>query len=169
MAALPISRHFPIFYAVLFFCFRASAGDSNSSFSFVEFGKDPKLVSNIAFMGMQRSLMARVSVQLTNSVSSSAGRVMYKKPIKLVEGKPQKLVSFSTYFLFSVSPGNGDSLAFVMFGIAKVSNTSTINLALTNGNKSHAWIDYEAGSRRLEVRLSQLGISCPRSIILVPN
>lgn len=213
MAALPISRHFTIFYAVLVFCFRASAGDSNSSFAFAEFGKDPKLLSNIAFYGDAKVVNGGgYAVQLTNSVSSGAGRVMYKKPIKLVEGKPQKLVSFSTYFSFSVSPGNSDVLAFVMvpssfsvnkfcncsFGLnlgmgkgkakvlavkfytlrdakndslinvhagidvgslvsAKVSNTSTINLALSNGNKSHAWIDYEAGSRRLEVRLSQFG------------
>ncbi|KAA8516339.1 hypothetical protein F0562_016632 [Nyssa sinensis] len=39
----------------------------------------------------------------------------------------------------------------------KASNVSSINLVLNNGEKLQAWIDYEAGSKRLEVRLSKLG------------
>lgn len=221
MAALSISRHFAVFTIFLFFFSRASSADSNSSFSFAEFGKNPKLESNIAFYGDAKVVNGGYAVQISSSSSSSAGRVMYKKPIKLVEGKPQKLVSFSTYFSFFVSPGNGDGLAFVMvpsafdvnkfcncsFGLslglekskfkviavkfyalrdakndelvnvrvgidvgslvsAKVSNSSTINLALHTGNKSHAWIDYEAGSKRLEVRLSKIGDSKPSDPLL---
>ncbi|BAT97275.1 hypothetical protein VIGAN_09066900 [Vigna angularis var. angularis] len=41
--------------------------------------------------------------------------------------------------------------------VAKISN----KLALTSGENMHAWIDYEASSRRLEVRLSQHGKSRP--------
>lgn len=213
MAALPNSGHFTIFFAVIVFCSRTFAAGSNSSFAFADFGKGTKLESNIAFYGDAKVVSSGgYAVQLASSVSSSAGRVMYKKPIKLVEGKPQKLVSFSTYFSFYVSPDNADGLAFVMvpsafsvnkfcncsFGLnlgmgksnangiavkfyasrdaenesvvnvhsgidvgslvsAKMSHTSTVNLAISNGNKSHAWIDYEAGSRRLEVRLNQFG------------
>ncbi|XP_015897074.3 L-type lectin-domain containing receptor kinase VIII.2 [Ziziphus jujuba] len=221
MAALSISGHFTVFTFLLFFFFRPFAADSNSSFSFPEFGKNQKLESNIAFYGDAKVVNGGYAVQITSSSSSSAGRVMYKKPIKLVEGKPQKLVSFSTYLSFSVSPGNGDGLAFIVvpsafdvnkfcncsFGLsvgfgkskfkvivvkfytlsdskydgllnvhvgidvgsvvsAKVSNSSTINMSLHTGNKSHAWIDYEAGSKRLEVRLSKFGDSKPSDPLL---
>ncbi|KAF4356957.1 hypothetical protein F8388_015933 [Cannabis sativa] len=218
MASLSISWHFTTFSLLVLF-FKASAFDSNSSFSFPQFGKDPKFYSKISLYGDAKVIHGDdVAVQLTDRVSSSAGRVIYKKPIKLVEeGKPQKLVSFSTNFSFALSPGTGNGLAFVMlptsfsvktfynssFGLpigfvekgkskivvvkfstlkdaknddlvkihagidvgsfvsTKVRNTSTVDLTLHNGNKSYAWIDYEAGSKRLEVRLSQHGDAKP--------
>lgn len=39
----------------------------------------------------------------------------------------------------------------------KVSNVSSINLLLNGGEKLQAWIDYEASSKRFEVRLSKFG------------
>lgn len=155
-------------------------------------------------------------IQLTNSVSWSAGKVVYKKPIKLVEGKVRNFASFSTYFSFSMSHENGDGLAFVMvpgslnanltgnssFGISlgldkskghvvavefdtfkdakygdlngnhvgidvgsfasvKVRNLSSANLVLNNGQKVHSWIDYEASSKRIEIRVSQSSSTRP--------
>ncbi|CBI30447.3 unnamed protein product, partial [Vitis vinifera] len=38
-----------------------------------------------------------------------------------------------------------------------VSNVSSIDLVLNNGERLNCWIDYEAGSKRLEVRLSKFG------------
>ncbi|KAA8518982.1 hypothetical protein F0562_016244 [Nyssa sinensis] len=119
------------------------------------------------------------------------------------------MLSFSTYFSFSMSPENGDGLAFVMvpvgfplnvfdggsFGFlgerkfrvlgfefdtlmddkygdlndnhvgidlsslvsVKASKVSSINLVLNSGEKLQAWIDYEVGSKRLEVRLTKFG------------
>ncbi|KAL5550143.1 hypothetical protein UlMin_000319 [Ulmus minor] len=203
MATLSISTLLIAFLPLLV-SLEPSGADPNSYFLFPELGKDPKFDSVVALFGDAKVVNGGSAVQL-----SSAGRVIYKKPIKLVEGKPQKLVSFSTSFSFSVSPENGDGLAFVMvpsafngnvfyngsFGLlrngkfkaiavkfntlidaknsslvkllagidvgslvsAKVRNTSAINLALDNGNKLLAWIDYEAGSKRLEVRLSKFG------------
>ncbi|ONI03603.1 hypothetical protein PRUPE_6G268200 [Prunus persica] len=214
MASLSFSRHLAAFVLLIFFL-QPSAADSNSSFSFTEFGKGPKFESNIALYGDAEVVNGGYAVQLTSSVRSSAGRTMYKKPIKLTEGKPQKSVSFSTNFSFSVSTGNGDGLAFVMvpsgfnlsmfanssFGLslghgkgkfkvvavkfnalrdakvhvgidvgssvsAKVSTSSSKNLNLTSGNKTHAWIDYEAGSNRLEVRLSQFAHPRPADPLL---
>ncbi|XP_031395798.1 arcelin-1-like [Punica granatum] len=46
-------------------------------------------------------------------------------------------------------------------GSRKVGNVSSLNLVLNSGHKLQCWIDYEAGSRRLEVRLSKLGGSKP--------
>ncbi|KAJ1411268.1 Legume lectin domain [Sesbania bispinosa] len=185
-------------------------------FSFADFEKDLKFKSNVALYGNAKVVNGGGSgIHFSVSESSGAGRVIYKKPIKLFEGKPRQLVSFSTYFTFSMSMDSGGGLAFVMFpngsegdvfnqsssgfpfglnnrnfqvvgvefsasrdgrnGVftsynvamnvgnsvpAKISNTSSINLALTS-EKLHAWIDYEASSRRIEVRLSQHGISKP--------
>ncbi|KAG2272559.1 hypothetical protein Bca52824_067114 [Brassica carinata] len=49
------------------------------------------------------------SIQLTNSVSGSEGRVVYKEPINLSNS-----LSFSSYFSFSMPNENDDVMAFVM-------------------------------------------------------
>lgn len=218
MAAFSISTHF-IALTVLIFFFRTLAADPNSSFSFTRFEKDLKFEPNIALYGDAKVVNGGYAVQLTGSVSSSAGRVMYKKPIKLVQGIYRNLISFSTYFSFSLSPDNGDGLAFVMvpsgfngsefgnssYGLslglgksklkvvavkfntlrdvndglvknhvgigvgsvvsAELSNASAINLS-RNSEKTHAWIDYEAVSKRLEVRLSHDGNLRPSSPLI---
>ncbi|KAJ4704535.1 L-type lectin-domain containing receptor kinase VIII.2-like [Melia azedarach] len=186
------------------------SAEQSSSFSFKSFGKDPTFESNIALYGDSKVVNGGYSVQLTNSVRSSSGRVMYKKPIKLVGGNPRNLASFSTNFSFSISKESGDGLAFVMapngfnfrmagnssFGLSigsdkskfrvvavefdtlrdvdygdlnenhvgidvgslvsvKVTNVSSENILLNSNKKLNSWIDYEASSKRLEVRLSQ--------------
>ncbi|KAE8689744.1 heme-binding-like protein [Hibiscus syriacus] len=195
MATISISVYF--FPVLIFFHFKVLALEHSSSFSFKSFGKDPKFESNIAFYGDAHVTNDGSVIQLTNSVKWSAGRVMYKKPIKLVEGKVRNFASFSTYFCFSMSHDKGDGLAFVMvpstfdgsgnssFGITfgleeskrgvvgissnenhvgidvgslvsgKVRNLSSLSLVLNNVQKLHSWIDYEATSKRLEIRLSQ--------------
>ncbi|XP_059628049.1 L-type lectin-domain containing receptor kinase VIII.2-like [Cornus florida] len=40
---------------------------------------------------------------------------------------------------------------------ARISNVSSVNLVLNSGVKLRSWIDYDASSKRLEVRLSELG------------
>ncbi|CAG7878052.1 unnamed protein product [Brassica rapa] len=49
------------------------------------------------------------SIQLTNSVSGSEGRVVYKEPINLSNS-----LSFSSYFSFSMPNETDDVMAFVM-------------------------------------------------------
>ncbi|KAE8720566.1 heme-binding-like protein [Hibiscus syriacus] len=201
--------------------FKILAAEQSSSFSFKSFGKDPKFESNIALYGDSRAGNDGSWIQLTDSVSWSAGAVMYKKPIKLVEGKAMNFTSFSTYFSFSMSHGNGDGLAFIMvpssfkvdvlgnssFGVSlgldksksgivavvfdtlkddehgdlsenhvgidvgslasvKARNLSSLNLELNNGEKLHCWIDYEATSKRFEIRLSQSSSSRPNDPLL---
>ncbi|KAK7848512.1 agglutinin-2 [Quercus suber] len=85
MAALSISSHFMTFTFFIFF-FKSLAADPNPSFSFTQFEKDPKFESNIALYGDAKVVDGGDAVQLTSPVSSSAGQVMYKKPIKLEEG-----------------------------------------------------------------------------------
>ncbi|KAL6954603.1 hypothetical protein U1Q18_044593 [Sarracenia purpurea var. burkii] len=194
---------------------------SDSSFEFKNFDNVSKFESTLALYGDAKVVNGGLSLQITGSSSLSSGRVFFRKPIKLVEGNPRQMVSFSTCFTFSISPGSGDGLAFVLvpvgfplnlfdggsfgllrentnrtFGIefdtlmddndgdlngnhvgvdvsslvsVKVSNVSSINLVLDSGKKLQAWIDYEAGSKRLEIRLVKSGeikpvdpfLSCP--------
>ncbi|GFQ07823.1 L-type lectin-domain containing receptor kinase s.4 [Phtheirospermum japonicum] len=48
----------------------------------------------------------------------------------------------------------------------KASNVSSINLMLNSGEKLQAWIDYEASSKRFEVRLSKFGTNKPLAPLL---
>lgn len=215
MATFFMSGYFATL-ALLIFHFKVLNADPSSSFSFKSFGKGPHLESTIALYGDAKLVNGGSVFQLTDSVSSSAGRVMYKKPIKLVEGNPRNLASFSTNFSFSMSKDNGDGLAFIMvpsgfnlsmsgntsFGLSlemdkskfrvvaiefdtlrdvkygdlnenhvgidvfslvsvKVSNVSSHNIVLNSDKKLNSWIDYEASSKRLEVRLSYLDSAKP--------
>ncbi|KAF5179578.1 L-type lectin-domain containing receptor kinase VIII.2 [Thalictrum thalictroides] len=183
-----------------------------SSFSLKRFDKDANFDPKITLYGDAKIVDGGSSVKITPPSNSSAGRLMYKYPIRFVDGKTRKPLSFSTYFQFSISPENGDGLAFVFlpngfpmeefdghsFGLspglkkrrdgvlavefdtsvernvsdlnanhvgidvgslvsARVSNVSSVHLVLSSGNKLHSWIDYDASSKRLEVRLSKSG------------
>ncbi|CAK8574937.1 unnamed protein product [Lathyrus sativus] len=180
-------------------------------FSFVDFEKDLKFKSSVALFGNAKVVNGESKIQLSGSGSSGAetGRVIYKKPIKLFQGKPKQLVSFSTYFTFSISLESrlesGGGLAFVLipnsvkggvfnqtssgfslglknkdfevigveFSVSRDGKNEILirngdsskiyltNLALRSGEKMHTWIDYEASSMRLEVRLSKNGNSKP--------
>ncbi|KAF2288580.1 hypothetical protein GH714_008769 [Hevea brasiliensis] len=132
MAAFFISARF-IAFGFLIFHLQVLSAHPNSSFSFESFDKNSNFESVIALYGDANAVNNGSALQLTSSVSSSAGRVMYKKPIKLVEGKPVSLVSFSTYFSFLMSPDNGDGLAFVMVSDAfNASSFSNIPFGLSS-------------------------------------
>ncbi|KAK7256836.1 hypothetical protein RIF29_30364 [Crotalaria pallida] len=213
MASFSTFHYFiPLTFLILFL--KTQALDPFSSFSFKGFEKDPKFESSLGLYGNAKVLNDGSEVLLNGS-----GKIMSKKPIKLVEGKSKEAVSFSTYFAFSISLDDADGMAFVMvpsgfegevfdnssstFGlrekgfkvigvkfsaskdgnnggsafcivsinvgnsvIAKTRNDSSVNVGLRSGEKLHAWIDYEASSRRLEVRLSQYGNSRPSDALL---
>lgn len=116
MAAFPTSRYFIVLY---FFTlsFESLIAESNSSFSFKNFGGNSSFQSVLALYGDAKAVNGGSSLQLTAPSVSSAGRVIYRNPIKFYGGIPKKLVSFSTYFSFSISSDskNGDGLAFVVF------------------------------------------------------
>ncbi|KAL0344494.1 UNVERIFIED_CONTAM: hypothetical protein Sradi_4280700 [Sesamum radiatum] len=192
---------------------QATAVDPNLGFSFKNFGEDSNFESQLALCGDAKVADDGMSVQLAGSGVSTAGRIIYKKPINLVEENSRNMVSFSNYFVFSMSREYGDSLAFIMlpFGFplnvldsgsmgmlrdrkmkvlvvefetfkdekygdasgnnvvvdgdslvsVKVSNVSSMNLELNGEEKLQTWIDYEASSRRFEVRLNKFGGNRP--------
>ncbi|KAI3750423.1 hypothetical protein L2E82_21058 [Cichorium intybus] len=179
-----------LFFVTLFF--KSLIANSSTSFSLKNFGKNSSFDSVLALYGDAKVVDGGSSLQLTAPLPSSAGRVIYKKPIKIYGGTPKKLVSISTYFSFSIS--NANHLAFVLFpyryplnlfdynyssGLlsvefevhsaidssrfvsVKVMNLSSVNLVINGSEKMQTWIDYEAGSKRLEVRLNEFGSNRP--------
>ncbi|MFS7943295.1 putative non-specific serine/threonine protein kinase [Helianthus anomalus] len=175
--------HFAILYFFTLF-FKSLTATSNSSFSFNNFAQSSTFDSVLALYGDAQVAPDNLSLQLTASLNSSVGRVIYENPIKFYEGNPKKLVSFSTSFSFSINSGSG--LAFVVFsdGVLnggkfnkflsvefdalmddivslKVTNMSDVNLGLDSGSRLQVWIDYQSNSRRLEVRLSKFGENRP--------
>ncbi|RDX93607.1 L-type lectin-domain containing receptor kinase I.7, partial [Mucuna pruriens] len=207
MAPFATSHYFRAFtFSILFL--KTLAFDPVPLFSIADFGKDLKFKSNLALFGNAKVVNGGSGIGFSGSGSSGTGRVLYKKPIKLFQGKPRQLVSFSTYFSFSISVDNGGGLAFVMApkgpegdafyqsssglndkklevigvefsatkggrnGVSTICNVGgsvvakISNHLTTSGEKLHAWIDYQASSRRLEVRLSQHGKSRPSDPLL---
>lgn len=113
-------------------------------------------------------------VRLTRPSLSSSGLLLRRIPFRLLDpnGHP---TSFSTDFAFSVTPGDGDGVELVFvpadFGsrvsgesnrlVVAVVNASSADLGLKDGEKLKSWIDYDASSKRLEVRLAKFGESRP--------
>ncbi|XP_010469926.1 PREDICTED: truncated lectin 2-like isoform X1 [Camelina sativa] len=118
------------FLFVLCFEIHGTAG-VDFTFSFGGFVKSQN--KSVAMFGDSKLVNDSSSIQLTDSVSGSVGRVFYRKPINLFRGKEINLVIFSTYFSFSMPNDIGDVLAFVM-------TPSTLDLSLfgTRDNSSTA-------------------------------
>lgn len=177
------------FLILLFFFtihFNTLTAASNSSFYFKNFTHTPSLDSILTLSGDARVSTDGSSLQLTAPLPSSAGRVIFNNAVKFYSGNPRKLVSFSTYFSFSISSGNGNGLAFIVFSDDKLKSVSVefdtsvdnnndngnhigidlLKLGLNNGTRLQVWIDYESMSRRLEVRLSKFGENRPLDPIL---
>lgn len=161
--------------------------------------------TDFALLGDAKPAKGGSRVDLTTDSSPSAGTLVFKKSLKLIDAKSRKPVSFSSDFVFSI--GHGDGLAFVIvpegdhsqifgqgtFGISKdleklrgriiavefgtrkdargghvgvdvgrfVSDESKDVLLLDAGEKLQSWVDYEANSKRLEIRLNKFGRARP--------
>ncbi|GAB4833921.1 hypothetical protein Ancab_032168 [Ancistrocladus abbreviatus] len=121
MASSSISWYtFTFSFLVLFFA--TLSADQPPSFGFQTFSKDSNFESQLALYGDAKVDSGGSFVQITGSRSMSTGRLMYKRPIKLVEGDPRKQMSFGTYFSFSLSAQVGVGLAFVMLPNGFASN-----------------------------------------------
>ncbi|CAN4106067.1 unnamed protein product [Withania somnifera] len=209
MGVLSAFRYLIVLFILCFYLRSIQSEEQHRlSDGFENFGKDSNFESELALYGDAK--VVNDGIQMSGSVRFSAGRILNKKSIKLVERNPRKMVSFSMHFVFSLSRENGDGFAFVMvpigypfdvfdgglFGLlggrnmkflavefdtfmdekygdmngnhvgvdlssfesVKVSNVSYVKLGLMNtGEKLQSWIEYEASSKRLEIRLSKLG------------
>lgn len=62
--------------------------------------------------------------------------------------------------------GNNVGVGLASLISVKISNFSSVNSSLSSGEKLQSWIDYEANSKRLEVRLAKLGEKKPLNPIL---
>ncbi|KAK9283455.1 hypothetical protein L1049_011699 [Liquidambar formosana] len=77
-------------------------------------------------------------------------------------------VEFDTAMDDDVGDLNGNHVGIDVGSLvsARVSNVSSLNLVLNSGVKLRSWIDYDAGSKRLEVRLNELGSARPSDPLL---
>eukprot|EP01018_Ginkgo_biloba_P038866 Gb_17538 [translate_table: standard] len=193
----------------------------HTSFSFPTFNQKS---SAISLLGDAEIAHGESAVRISGSSPRSAGRLMYGKPIRMLEPLGRRSsVSFSSYISFSMSSGKGDGLAFVIlpreypsegldgqwFGLSpamgsvshmpnlfavefdsamneevkdlngnhvgidieslistKSADVSEIDLILNDGTQLHAWIDYDAKSKSLEVRLSKTSLSRPSAPLI---
>ncbi|KAK7382557.1 hypothetical protein VNO80_01458 [Phaseolus coccineus] len=123
-------------------------------------GKPRQLVSISTYFAFSISLNMGGGLAFVMVPKGSVGDVFYQSSTGLND---RNFDVISVEFSASEGGGNGVSASCnvtINVGgsvVAKISN----NLALTSGEKLHAWIDYEASSRRLEVRLSHHGKSRP--------
>ncbi|XP_052203142.1 L-type lectin-domain containing receptor kinase VIII.2-like [Diospyros lotus] len=90
-------------------------------------------------------------------------------PLDVFDGDPFGLLSkkkfrtlaveFDTFIDDEFGDVNGNHVGVDVNSVVlvKVGNASSINLVLNSGEKFQSWIDYEAGSKRLEIRLAKLG------------
>ncbi|GLT89124.1 hypothetical protein SLE2022_071220 [Rubroshorea leprosula] len=75
---------------------------------------NPNFDPQVVLFGDAKPANGDSHVVLTSPDDSSSGLIVLKDPFKFMEGNLTKGVSFSTEFLFSISAGNGDGLAFVV-------------------------------------------------------
>ncbi|KAK6929439.1 Legume lectin domain [Dillenia turbinata] len=191
------SSTIPRFYLLLFFLISHSAATTTLTdqhpfpFSFNNFTVN----STQNFISLYGDAnIVNVDKSIKNN-GTFVGLVLYNKPFKLFGSKPRKNpnpISFSTDFTFSLSSNVVAGVAFVVVdslrkgsiymevkvesGNYVVVNADGVyskrlisDLGVGIGEKMRLWIDYQAISKRLEVRLSKLGyarsykplISCP--------
>ncbi|XP_021769115.1 probable L-type lectin-domain containing receptor kinase S.7 [Chenopodium quinoa] len=220
MATLNQNRRYNFLFSLLIFYFLTLITKPISSFSLQGFNghQNPNFDSDFTLLGDAQIANEGNFVNLTSPTSgfTSSGQIVYKKPFKLVDSKSSKpIISFSTEFTFTITPGNGDGLAFVIFpsggelsqvfdqgyfGVSDkidrkfvaveydtrkddnvgdfngnhvgvnvgssfvskdISDVSSIGLLLNGGIPLNSWIDYEASSKRLEIRLAESGSEKP--------
>ncbi|XP_021295350.1 L-type lectin-domain containing receptor kinase S.4-like [Herrania umbratica] len=199
------------------FIFLFLAAKPISLFAQQALDNNPSFSPHIFLFGDARVEDGGSHVRLTWPHAPSSGLLLLDKPFKFADernvGRP---TSFAAEFSFSLSPGKGDGLAFVIipngfqtrfqdqgyFGLfgenrflgiefdtkkddkvgdlnanhvgidvgslesVKVSNLSSLNLVLNNGEILKSWVDYDSSSKLLQVRLSKLNDKRPFTPIL---
>ncbi|KAL0423441.1 UNVERIFIED_CONTAM: L-type lectin-domain containing receptor kinase VIII.2 [Sesamum radiatum] len=182
MAAVSSPRYLLAFFLLNLYL-KVLDADPNLTFSFKNFGKDSNFESQFALYGDAEVASYGMSVQMAGSGVSTAGRengdglafVMLPSgfPLNVFDGGPMGMlverkmkflaVEFDTFKDDKYGDVNGNHIGLDVESpvSVKVSNVSSVNLVLNSGEKLQAWIDYEASSKRFEVRLSKFGDNRP--------
>lgn len=219
MAILNQKQRYFFPYSLLILYFLTLITKPISSFSLQGFNadKNPNFNSDFTLLGDAQIANAGNFVNLTSpsSGSGSSGQIIYNNPFKFLDATSSKpIISFSTEFTFTITAGDGDGIAFVVFPsggeLSQVfgqgyfgvcdntghkfvaveydtrkdgsvgdlngnhvgvdvgsfvssdnSDVSSIGLLLNGGVPLKSWIDYEASSKRLEIRLVESGTERP--------
>ncbi|KAK9742375.1 hypothetical protein RND81_03G168100 [Saponaria officinalis] len=115
-----------LFFSFIIFNFMNSIiAEQFPSFSLQSFDKNPDFYSQFALLGDAQITNEGNFVNLTSpSFGLSFGQIICKKPFKFLDSKSSKVSSFSSKFTFSISPGVGDGIMFVIF--PKISEISRV-------------------------------------------
>lgn len=183
-------------YYLLIFTFLTLTLNLNPSFShhYNSLNKTPNFDPDTALFGDAELING--SVQLNRPIiSSSYGFIILKKkPVKFIQSNP---TSFSTDFTFSISPQNGQGHGLSLeikpaskaseksFGITRylgirfngnnvrievderLGKSSSFDLFLNSAEKFHSWVDYEASSKQIEIRVGKFGSPRPYNPVLM--
>ncbi|KAL9243449.1 hypothetical protein vseg_017335 [Gypsophila vaccaria] len=148
----------------------------SSSFGFKKFeGGSEYLWSRITLVGDAAVDGNGSYVRLSGPWNYSSGTVMYKHPLTFT-----KNASFGTYFVFSVG-GGGGVVAFEIvprgglivelevetrggeYVIVRIKLGGQLVKVKVFGEKLQCWIDFEASSKRVEVRVNKWGVARPNN------
>ncbi|XP_022880566.1 L-type lectin-domain containing receptor kinase S.6-like [Olea europaea var. sylvestris] len=106
----------------------------------------PYFAPNLVLIGDAKFTNNSFSIQLTDpkNSSSSSGFVIQKKPIKILNSnsRPIRPISFSTDFTFSISPHNGDGLAFLLVSRKFIPKFSKQSFGVSKGSPFFA-VEYD--------------------------
>ncbi|KAJ0813904.1 putative concanavalin A-like lectin/glucanase domain superfamily [Helianthus annuus] len=133
--------HFTILYFFTLF-FKSLTATSNSSFSFNNLGQISTFDSVLALYGDAKAAPDSLSLQLTASLNSSVGRVIYKNPIKFYEGNLRNWCLLPLISHGVLNGGKFNKFLGVEFDALmddivtlKVTNMSDVNLGLDSGSR----------------------------------
>ncbi|KAJ4719914.1 L-type lectin-domain containing receptor kinase VIII.1-like [Melia azedarach] len=115
MAAFPIYRFTLSFQLSAMLQFLTLIAIPISSLALQTLTNNPSFDPETALLGDAKIVNDSSHVQLVTPLASSSGLLIHRKPFKFVDPDRSKTKSFATDFSFSISPGNGDGLAFVVF------------------------------------------------------
>ncbi|XP_074287240.1 L-type lectin-domain containing receptor kinase VIII.1-like [Silene latifolia] len=106
-----IQRYNLLLFSLLITQFITLIAQPISSFSLKSFNtdKNQNFNSNFALLGD-----AQINNE-ANFLNFSSGQIVYKKPFNFLDPKTSKPFSFSSQITFSITPGVGDGIVFVIF------------------------------------------------------
>ncbi|XP_010469992.1 PREDICTED: uncharacterized protein LOC104749882 isoform X2 [Camelina sativa] len=146
------------FLFVLCFEIHGTAG-VDFTFSFGGFVKSQN--KSVAMFGDSKLVNDSSSIQLTDSVSGSVGRVFYRKPINLFRGFLLEYAKNETVVAFEFDISKRGNRARILIGRPESSNIRNLSfdgdLMMNNGGTLSCMIDYVASYKKMMVNFRRSG------------
>ncbi|WRX12327.1 Legume lectin domain - like 2, partial [Theobroma cacao] len=166
------------------FIFLFLAAKPISSFAQQALDNNPSFSPHISLFGDARVEDGGSHVRLTRPHAPSSGLLLLDKPFKFADERNTRFQDQGYFGLFGenrflgiefdtkkddkVGDLNANHVGIDVGSLesVKVSNLSSLNLVLNNGEILKSWVDYDSSSKLLQVRLSKLNDKRPFTPIL---